>query len=152
LTQRAALPSKNQVEAADVFRTDSADSLATEDLLGVDDRRAVGVDGGGLALQRIEPSVGPVGEPDVRVWSIVTLLDRVLHAEQSQFSLLAVSTRHLLVRELALANYHVVDRPLRASAASNCFVERRPGTTESAMPRVFRLKTRHIFSLLTRHK
>jgi len=106
--RRATSLAEDQVEARDVFRPDSTDALATERLLGVDDRRAVGSDCRRLTLQRVRPAVGPIREPNVRPRTEVAVLDRVLYSEQGQFSLLAVSANDLSLRLFAVADDDVV--------------------------------------------
>ena len=141
--------SKNQVEAADVFRADPTDARTSENLLGVNDRGTVRANGRGLALQRIQPPVSPVGEADVRAWAVVTILEGVLYSEQRQLGLLTISTSDFSVGLFALADDHVVDGPLRASAACLGSIERRPRTAKGAPSGVLRLKASHVSVLMS---
>jgi hypothetical protein len=120
------------VEPRNVFRANSADSLTSEHFLSVDDRRSVRADGRWLPFKRLEPAPRLVGEPHTELPSVLALFDRVLYSQQRQFGLLAVSTDDLPVRVIALADYYVVDRPLRASAPSLRLIEPRPGAAKRA--------------------
>jgi hypothetical protein len=117
----------------------------------VNHRGAVGADGGGLALQRIQPPVGPVGEADVQPGPVVTLLDRILQAEQRQLSLVAISANNLPVRVLALADDNVVGGPPGTRAPHRRVSERRPGTAKSAPGAVLRLKASHLVILMSNY-
>ncbi len=119
------------VEAGDIFGADSAHALSSERLLGVSDRRAIRADRRGLALERGEPSISPIDEPDRRPRSVGAVFDRSRHAMQSDLSLLAVPPDGLLVRVVADAYDHVVERPLRTCTTVGRLIERRPSAPKA---------------------
>ena len=107
------------------------------------DRRAVGADRRRLALERVEPTISPLGEPDVQSGSEVTVFERDRCSVERELSVLTITTDGFLMRLVPLPDNDVVDGAVRAGAAGHRLIERRPGAIESASSRVLGLEASH---------
>jgi hypothetical protein len=120
---RATTLAQHEVEACDVFGAYPPYSLTAEYIFGVHHRRTVGTHRRGLALERGEPTVGPIDETNRRSRAIFAFFDRGLKPVQGDFSLMSVPSDSFLVCVVTDTDDDVVEGSLWAGAPTLRLVE-----------------------------